>query len=108
MQDVALEPGTNVGLADGYGVADLVADSLAPPQDVAVAPYMAGLLHEAAGGAASGEGSRLVMFPHAGHVQSALSDPDRYYDELVTFVSPLVGDPAPARRLTADEADAGE
>ena len=77
-------------------------------QDVAVAPYMAGLLHEAAGGAASGEGSRLVMFPHAGHGQSALSDPDRYYDELFAFVNPLVGDPAPARRLAADEADAGE
>lgn len=54
-------------------------------RDNFVAPYMAGKLYEAAGGAAVGDGKRLETFP-AGHAQSCLSDPDRYFGSLFEFV----------------------
>jgi len=54
--------------------------------DVFVPPYMARRIYDAAGGAAAGDGKRLVYFPGAGHCQSCLSDPERYFSELFGFV----------------------
>ena len=54
--------------------------------DVFVPPYMARRIYEAAGGAAAGDDKRLVYFPGAGHCQSCLSDPERYFSELFGFV----------------------
>ena len=59
-------------------------------KDVFVPPYMALDFDAEAGDAAAGEHHLFVNFPHAGHVQSSLSDPARYYDSLFGFVTPFV------------------
>lgn len=55
-------------------------------RDNFVAPYMAGKLLSAAGGAAADDNKQLTMIPNAGHAQSVLADPDRYYGALFHFV----------------------
>ena len=74
-------------------------------KDVFVPPYMALDFDAEAGDAAAGEHHLFVNFPHAGHVQSSLSDPARYYDSLFGFVTPFVDgtaaplpDPEPAEK----------
>jgi len=54
--------------------------------DVFVPPLHGRRIYDAAGGAATGDDKRLVYFPGAGHCQSCLSDPERYFSELFGFV----------------------
>ena len=75
-------------------------------KDVFVPPYMALDFDAEAGDAAAGEHHLFVNFPHAGHVQSSLSDPARYYDSLFGFVTPFVeGTAAPLPDLMPAEKD---
>lgn len=58
-------------------------------KDSFVPPYMARRLFAAVRESpylGVGERSGLVLFPHAGHCQSALADPERYYRELFGFI----------------------
>lgn len=55
-------------------------------QDPFVPPYMAKKLYDATSGSAAGKNHRLCMFPHAGHCESSLADPKRYWHEVFAFV----------------------
>ena len=59
-------------------------------RDLVVPPYMALDFNMEAAGAALGENHELVTFPRAGHVQSSLSEPERYFSATRDFVMPYV------------------
>lgn len=59
-------------------------------RDLVVPPYMALDFNHEAGGAAAGENHELLTFPRAGHVQSSLSEPERYFSSVHDFVLPYV------------------
>lgn len=59
-------------------------------KDTMVPPYMSKKTYDHVSGSASGDNSRLRMFPHAGHCQALLSDPKTYYHEVFSFLKPRV------------------
>lgn len=58
-------------------------------QDPFVPPYMAKRLYDETSGSAAGENHKLCMFPRAGHCESVLADPRRYWHEVFAFVGKL-------------------
>lgn len=54
--------------------------------DPFVPPYMAKRLYDRTSGSAAGDNHKLCMFPRAGHCESSLSDPRRYWHEVFAFV----------------------
>lgn len=81
----------------GYDIArarpvDAIARSRVPvalvhgEDDPMVPSHMARTLRKAAGGAAAGEGCKLVVIPSAGHCVSVFADPEAYYGGILPFV----------------------
>lgn len=58
-------------------------------EDPFVPPYMAKRLYDNTSGSAAGQNHRLCMFPRAGHCESVLADPRRYWHEVFAFVGKL-------------------
>lgn len=68
-------------------------------QDPFVPPYMAKRMYDHTSGSAAGDNHRLCMFPRAGHCESVLADPKRYWHEVFAFVIKRCGQGAARPRL---------